>query len=156
MEEVTTQGLDGLAERCAQYKKDGCHFAKWRSVLKIQKFTPSYLSMFESANVLARYASICQQVCHRPDRARTALISSYSRIALITATITVPPSGARVGHGSGRVSISNMATFSPFSAYNYTAILTEPFPSCSPKIGNESGSLQYSVFCSAAALPPSN
>jgi len=61
-EEVTTQGLDGLAERCAQYKKDGCHFAKWRSVLKIQKHTPSYLSMFESANVLARYAAICQQV----------------------------------------------------------------------------------------------
>jgi len=61
-EETTTQGLDGLADRCAQYKKDGCHFAKWRSVLKIQKHTPSYLSMFESANVLARYATICQQV----------------------------------------------------------------------------------------------
>jgi len=62
VEEVTTQGLDGLAERCAQYKKDGCHFAKWRSVLKIQKHTPSYLSMMESANVLARYAAVCQQV----------------------------------------------------------------------------------------------
>ena len=62
LEEVTTQGLDGLAERCAQYKKDGCHFAKWRSVLKIQKHTPSYLSMMESANVLARYAAVCQQV----------------------------------------------------------------------------------------------
>jgi fructose-bisphosphate aldolase class I len=59
--EVTTQGLDGLAERCAQYKKDGAHFAKWRSVLKIQTHTPSYLSMVESANVLARYAAICQQ-----------------------------------------------------------------------------------------------
>ena len=64
-EEVTTQGLDGLGERCAQYKKDGCHFAKWRSVLKIQKHTPSYLSMIESANVLARYAAICQQVPHQ-------------------------------------------------------------------------------------------
>ncbi|WP_411027203.1 class I fructose-bisphosphate aldolase, partial [Salmonella sp. s54925] len=32
--EGTTQGLDGLSERCAQYKKDGCHFAKWRCVLK--------------------------------------------------------------------------------------------------------------------------
>jgi len=60
-EESTTQGLDGLAERCAQYYKDGARFAKWRCVLKISKFTPSYQSMLENANVLARYASICQQ-----------------------------------------------------------------------------------------------
>jgi len=58
--ETTTQGLDGLSERCAQYKKDGCQFAKWRSVLTIGKNTPSYQSMVENANVLARYASICQ------------------------------------------------------------------------------------------------
>ena len=59
--EVTTQGLDGLAERCAQYKKDGADFAKWRCVLKISSHTPSYQAMLENANVLARYASICQQ-----------------------------------------------------------------------------------------------
>jgi fructose-bisphosphate aldolase class I len=59
--ETTTQGLDGLNERCAQYKKDGCGFAKWRCVLKISHHTPSYQSMLENANVLARYASICQQ-----------------------------------------------------------------------------------------------
>lgn len=61
-EEYTTQGLDGLSDRCAQYKKDGCHFAKWRCVLKISERTPSYLAMKENANVLARYAVICQQV----------------------------------------------------------------------------------------------
>ncbi|XP_011559432.2 fructose-bisphosphate aldolase isoform X2 [Plutella xylostella] len=59
-DECTTQGLDGLAERCAQYKKDGCHFAKWRCVLKIGRNTPSYQAIMENANVLARYASICQ------------------------------------------------------------------------------------------------
>jgi len=59
--ECTTQGLDGLAERCAQYKKDGAGFCKWRCVLKIQSHTPSYLAMIENANVLARYATICQQ-----------------------------------------------------------------------------------------------
>ncbi|XP_036675298.1 fructose-bisphosphate aldolase isoform X2 [Drosophila suzukii] len=59
-DEVTTQGLDDLAARCAQYKKDGCDFAKWRCVLKIGKNTPSYQSILENANVLARYASICQ------------------------------------------------------------------------------------------------
>ncbi|XP_019872283.1 fructose-bisphosphate aldolase-like [Aethina tumida] len=59
-DECTTQGLDDLAKRCAQYKKDGCHFAKWRCVLKITENTPSYQSILENANVLARYASICQ------------------------------------------------------------------------------------------------
>lgn len=59
-DECTTQGLDDLAARCAQYKKDGCDFAKWRCVLKIGKNTPSYQSILENANVLARYASICQ------------------------------------------------------------------------------------------------
>lgn len=59
-DECTTQGLDDLAQRCQQYKKDGCQFAKWRCVLKIGKNIPSYQSIMENANVLARYASICQ------------------------------------------------------------------------------------------------
>jgi len=59
--ETTTQGLDGLAERCAKYARDGAKFAKWRSVLKIGPYQPSYQSMLENANALARYASICQQ-----------------------------------------------------------------------------------------------
>jgi len=59
--EATTQGLDDLNARCAQYKKDGCHFAKWRCVLKVSANTPSHLGYMETANVLARYASICQQ-----------------------------------------------------------------------------------------------
>uniref|UniRef100_A0A8C8RVK7 Fructose-bisphosphate aldolase n=1 Tax=Pelusios castaneus TaxID=367368 RepID=A0A8C8RVK7_9SAUR len=59
--ETTIQGLDGLAERCAQYKKDGVDFGKWRAVLKITDTTPSTLAIQENANTLARYASICQQ-----------------------------------------------------------------------------------------------
>lgn len=59
--ETTTQGLDGLAERCAQYKKDGADFAKWRCVLTIGNRTPSWTAITETCNVLARYASICQQ-----------------------------------------------------------------------------------------------
>ncbi|MGH0173961.1 UNVERIFIED_CONTAM: hypothetical protein FKN15_073216 [Acipenser sinensis] len=55
------RGLDGLAERCAQYKKDGADFAKWRCVLKISDSCPSSLAIEENASVLARYASICQQ-----------------------------------------------------------------------------------------------
>jgi len=59
-EETTTQGLDNLGARCAQYKKDGCDFAKWRCTLKIGTNTPSYQAILENANVLARYASVCQ------------------------------------------------------------------------------------------------
>lgn len=58
--ETTTQGLDDLDKRCKQYKADGCQFAKWRSVINIGTNTPSYQGIMENANVLARYASICQ------------------------------------------------------------------------------------------------
>lgn len=61
LEETTTQGLDDLGKRCAQYYKDGCRFAKWRCVLKIDEHCPSPLAILENANVLARYASTCQQ-----------------------------------------------------------------------------------------------
>ena len=60
--EGTTQGLDDMGKRCAEYKKGGCDFAKWRCVLQIGSHTPSHLAMMENANVLARYASICQMV----------------------------------------------------------------------------------------------
>merc|ERR1712126_763239 len=60
-DECTTQGLDGLLDRCKEYKKDGADFAKWRCVLKIGQGKPSQLAIIENANVLARYASICQQ-----------------------------------------------------------------------------------------------
>ncbi|KAG7478999.1 fructose-bisphosphate aldolase C-like [Solea senegalensis] len=59
--ESTTQGLDGLSERCVQYRKDGASFAKWRCVLRISDTNPSKLAINENANVLARYCSICQQ-----------------------------------------------------------------------------------------------
>ncbi len=61
-DETTTQGLDDLDARCAKYKKDGADFAKWRCALKIGNNMPSQLAIIENANVLARYASICQQV----------------------------------------------------------------------------------------------
>ena len=61
--EVTTQGLDGLAERCAGYYARGARFAKWRSVLTIGgdgNLMPSPQCLADNANGLARYASICQ------------------------------------------------------------------------------------------------
>jgi fructose-bisphosphate aldolase class I len=60
-DESTTQGLDDLSKRCAQYYKDGCRFAKWRCVLRIRKDAPTPLAILENANVLARYATECQK-----------------------------------------------------------------------------------------------
>lgn len=59
--ESTTQGLDDLTKRCQEYYKQGCRFAKWRCVLKIGDDEPSPLAINENANVLARYATCCQQ-----------------------------------------------------------------------------------------------
>ena len=58
--ETTTEGLDELGVRCTKYKQEGCDFAKWRCVLTISDGTPSPLAIAENANVLARYASVCQ------------------------------------------------------------------------------------------------
>ena len=59
--ETTTQGLDGLAQRCQQYYAAGARFSKWRAVLKIGPTEPSQLAINENANGLARYAIICQE-----------------------------------------------------------------------------------------------
>lgn len=59
--ETTTQGLDFLDERCAQYYKDGLRFAKWRSAFIIRgDQCPSDLAVINNAHVAARYASVCQ------------------------------------------------------------------------------------------------
>ena len=59
-DETTTQGLDDLGKRMKNYYENGARFAKWRCVLKIGDGLPSQLAIMENANVLARYASICQ------------------------------------------------------------------------------------------------
>merc|ERR1712174_91392 len=53
------QGLDGLAERCAEYYKQGARFAKWRSVVNIAA-GPSDKALVDCAYGLARYAAIAQ------------------------------------------------------------------------------------------------
>jgi len=58
--EKITEGLDGLAKRCAEYVKMGAKFAKWRAVITIGKDTPSSTCIAANAHALARYAAICQ------------------------------------------------------------------------------------------------
>ncbi len=56
-----TQGLDGLAARLKTYRELGARFAKWREVYKIGPRNPSPLAIEANAEVLARYAAVCQE-----------------------------------------------------------------------------------------------
>jgi fructose-bisphosphate aldolase class I len=57
--ETWCQGLDGLAQRCAEYYKAGARFCKWRSTVNIPAGA-SEKAVFETAYGLARYAAIAQ------------------------------------------------------------------------------------------------
>jgi fructose-bisphosphate aldolase, class I len=59
--DLVTQGLDGLAERLKAYKEKGARFAKWREVYAITDRNPTRLGIEANAEVLARYAAICQE-----------------------------------------------------------------------------------------------
>jgi fructose-bisphosphate aldolase class I len=60
-EEKITEGLDGLAARIRQYRIQGARFAKWREVYAIDERAPSPLAIHANAEVLARYAAVCQE-----------------------------------------------------------------------------------------------
>ncbi|WP_260295471.1 class I fructose-bisphosphate aldolase [Sedimenticola hydrogenitrophicus] len=55
-----TRGLDGLEQRLEGYQAQGARFAKWRNVYHISDRTPSRLAVEANAEMLARYAAICQ------------------------------------------------------------------------------------------------
>jgi fructose-bisphosphate aldolase class I len=59
--EVVTEGLDGLGERLAEYRKLGARFAKWRGVYDIGQGIPSYANISANGHALARYAALCQE-----------------------------------------------------------------------------------------------
>src|SRR5215831_13059267 len=59
--DLITQGLDGLGERLKTYKTKGARFAKWREVYGITDINPTPLGVAANAEVLARYAAICQE-----------------------------------------------------------------------------------------------
>jgi fructose-bisphosphate aldolase class I len=61
-EEKITNGILGLEERLAEYKKMGATFAKWRAVYKIGEGLPSQGCMKENALYLAKYVLLCQSL----------------------------------------------------------------------------------------------
>lgn len=58
--DMITYGLDGLEERLDTYKTQGARFAKWREVYPISAHNPSLLGLTANAEMLARYAAVCQ------------------------------------------------------------------------------------------------
>ncbi|MDX5364858.1 MAG: fructose-bisphosphate aldolase class I [Alphaproteobacteria bacterium] len=59
--ETVTEGLDGLADRLAEYYDLGARFAKWRAVIDISETIPTNACIEANAEALARYAALCQQ-----------------------------------------------------------------------------------------------
>ena len=58
--DLITYGLDGLAERLQGYKNQGARFAKWREVYPVSEINPTELGLKANAEMLARYAAVCQ------------------------------------------------------------------------------------------------
>lgn len=59
--EKITEGLDGLRERCDEYRKRGARFAKWRAVIAIGEGIPTWGCLAANAHALARYAALSQE-----------------------------------------------------------------------------------------------
>lgn len=60
--DMITYGLDGLGERLAGYIEQGARFAKWREVYPISDHNPTALGLTANAEMLARYAAVCQSL----------------------------------------------------------------------------------------------
>jgi fructose-bisphosphate aldolase class I len=60
-DERVTEGLDGLRERLAEYRRMGARFAKWRAVIKIGDGLPTETCVAVNAHALGRYAALCQE-----------------------------------------------------------------------------------------------
>lgn len=57
-----TFGLDGLDDRLEIYKSQGARFAKWRAVYNVSETLPSQQAIEANAEMLARYAALCQSI----------------------------------------------------------------------------------------------
>ena len=63
--ETWTRGLEGLPERLEEYHEMGLRFAKWRAAFAVEMdgekvAHPSAENMVKNAEILARYAKLCQ------------------------------------------------------------------------------------------------
>jgi fructose-bisphosphate aldolase class I len=59
--EKITEGLDGLADRLAEYRELGARFTKWRAVIGIGEGLPTFGCIAANAEALARFAGLSQE-----------------------------------------------------------------------------------------------
>ncbi|MBR3378099.1 fructose-bisphosphate aldolase class I [Candidatus Saccharibacteria bacterium] len=59
-DEKYTQGLDGLPDRLKEYYDMGARFAKWRAAFEVTDHSPSDMAIQKNCEILASYASDCQ------------------------------------------------------------------------------------------------
>ncbi|WP_006242876.1 class I fructose-bisphosphate aldolase [Mycolicibacterium tusciae] len=88
--ETITEGLDGLPARLAHYAEIGAAFAKWRAVFTITAEKPSWGSIANNANALARYAAACQEAGLVPIVEPEVLMTgphTIARCAEVTASV---------------------------------------------------------------------
>jgi fructose-bisphosphate aldolase class I len=100
--DTITQGLDGLAARLEGYAKQGARFAKWREVYTITERNPTALGIHANAEVLARYAAICQQQDFVPIVEPEVLMDgahTLARCAEVTQAVLSAVFAALVRHG---------------------------------------------------------
>ena len=64
--DLITRGLDDLTERLQRFRAAGPAFAKWREVYPITPRNPTRLGLHANAEVLARYAAVCQEQGYVP------------------------------------------------------------------------------------------
>ena len=121
--DLITQGLDGLAERLEGYKAQGARFTKWREVYGISDRNPTPLGLAANAEVLARYAAICQahglvpivepevlidgdhtlERCHEvSDAVLQAVFEALHRHRVVPEGIVLKPSMVLPGKGNAR------------------------------------------------------
>lgn len=60
--EKITEGLDGLRDRLQEYKNFGARFTKWRGVITIGDGIPTDTLIHSTAELLARYAALAQEM----------------------------------------------------------------------------------------------
>ena len=60
-DELMTEGLDGLRDRCKEYSEIGARFTKWRAVITIGDGIPTQYCIDLASQGLARYAALSQE-----------------------------------------------------------------------------------------------
>lgn len=100
--EMFTQGLDGLRERLAEYRKSGARFTKWRAVSSIGRGRPTRACIRSNADALALFASLSQEAGLVPIVEPEVLMDGSHTIAVceeVTRTVLQAVFAALFEHG---------------------------------------------------------